>query len=173
MTKDDLERDLDLMALAEGGDSLTPERKRQLESAIADSAELAAQYEATRLVLDHVDHLPNAEPSLGFSKRLERRLDAIDHERTRGWRRWLSFPSWPRPVAWASGLAVAAALALLLIRVPNPGPSPARRGALAQLELLEVAEDLELLRNFEVVEQLDVLEDLEIIEALDAEDGPG
>ncbi len=170
---DDLERDLDLMALAEGGKSLTPERKKQLESAIADSAELAARYEATRLVLEHVDHMPDAAPSMGFSKRLERRLDAIDHERSRGWGRWLSLPSWPTPTIWASAVAVAATGLFLLVRSPRPGPSTDRPGPLAQVELLEVAENLDLLRNLEIVEQLDILEDLEIIESLDAEDGPG
>ena len=35
--KDDLERDLDLLALAEGGASLSQERRQQLESEIAAS----------------------------------------------------------------------------------------------------------------------------------------
>ena len=39
----------------------------------------------------------------------------------------------------------------------------------AQIELFEVAADLELLKDLDVVEQLDVLEDLDVIAALDTE----
>ena len=165
--KDDLERDLDLLALAEGGASLSQERRQQLESEIAASEDLAARYEATRLVLKHVDQMPVSGPSYGFSQRLERRLDAIDEARARGWFSWLRTPA----RSWAAAAAAAAAVALAVVFVGNGTPRP-KPVALAQVELLSVAENLELLQNLDVIEQLDILEDLDVIESLETEE-PG
>ena len=164
---DDAQRDLDLLALADGGTDLTPQRKAELEAQIAQSPELAAKYEATRLVAEFVDTLPATEPSPAFAARLEKRLDSIDEARARGWQRWLQWLE-PPTFRWAMAGAVAAALAIALSVWPS-SDSPKDR-VVAQAELLEVAEDLELFTDFDVVEQLDVLDDLDVIAALDAED---
>ncbi len=179
MTNNDQQRDLDLLALADGGEQLTPERRAELERAIAESSELAAQYEATRKVAAFVDQLPSTEPSPGFAGSLERKLDAIDHrQRTPWWSRWsevLAPSSAESGFHWrwataAGAVAVAVAWALWAGMGSMPSSDPDASGsvaALAHLELLEVAEHLELLEDFDVVEQLDVLEDLEVIESLE------
>ena len=87
--KDDLQRDLDLLALAEGGDSLSAERKADLEREVAASPELAARLKATRLVVQFVDEMPSAAPSPNFAARLERRLDEVDESRQTSWWRRL------------------------------------------------------------------------------------
>ncbi|MEL7372392.1 MAG: hypothetical protein AAFN74_25940, partial [Myxococcota bacterium] len=65
MTKEQ-ERDLELLALAEGGDALTPQRRAELKAAIDASPELAEHYEATRLVLSFVDQMAPEAPSVDF-----------------------------------------------------------------------------------------------------------
>ena len=170
--KDDLERDLDLLALAEGGESLSPERRAQLEAAIQESPELAAQYEATRLVVQYVDHIPLSESSPSFVRGLESKLDAVDERRTRStWHRWFTVD----PMSWrfvgGAGLAAAAAVLAAILWLPpstvNPGLDSR---ATAQLELLDVAENLELLEDLDIAEHLDVLDDLDVIAALDEEE---
>ena len=162
---DDLERDLDLMALAEGGDKLSPRRRAELKAAIDASPALTEQFEATRLVVQFIDQMPSSDPSPAFSAQLQRRLDTIDEARSQSW--WQSWLAWPRPV-WAGGaLAAVAAGAVVFLSLPAQ-PPPAVPQALAQAELLDVAENLDLLEDFDVIEQLDVLEDLEVIEDLDS-----
>ena len=163
--KEDLERDLDLLSLAEGGAALSAQRKAELESAIADSPELAAQFEATRLVLEYVDQMPMPEPSMSFGSRLERRLDAIDEAREHPWwHRWMP----TAPMGWALGAVAAAAVAAIIAVTPPPRTRTPGGAGFAQVELLEVAENLELFQDFDVIDHLDVLDDLDVIEQLEA-----
>lgn len=164
---EDIQQDLDLLALAAGDDSLSLEKKAELEAAIAKSEALAARYAATQAVVEFVDQLPIQEPSLQFAARLERRLDAIDARAKRPW--WTRWQSWPEAAPrWAAAAAVAAAGAGAVFVWPSPEREPVP-AVVAQVELLE---DLELWRDFDVIEQLDVLEDLEVIEELEGQE-PG
>lgn len=149
----------DLLAMAEGGASLSLARREELQLHLDSCAACQAAVAETRRVLLMVEKLPMVEPSPAFARALSLRLDQLDAEAQDAfWARLKATLTLPR-LAGAMALAAAAVLGVLLLR---PASEPTE-----SLEVLEVAEHLELYQDLEVLEDLDVLEDLEAIEALE------
>ncbi len=171
--------DLVLLALGDGAPSQDAATRHAAH--LAGCAECRGAVEEARRVMVALT-LPAEAPSPAFDRALFARLDAIDAE-ARG-------TPWARLMAWVGGGApwgrlslAGGALAVVLVvaaTVLTPGGDGAPGGApgddvasaLAAVDDVELAENLDLLGDLELVEELDAIEDLEAIETL-AEGSPG
>lgn len=176
----------ELVAMADGGRGLSPERREELAQHAAGCAECREALRSAAIVLAAVDLEPPLEPSPGFDAALQARLDAIDRAEAAAAPRRANRPSpWQwladllQPPQWALAGAAAATIVgalYLTLHTPERGPVGRDDEALAgaapelvnNLGALVIAEDLELYEELEVVEEdLDVLADLEVIRSLD------
>ncbi|MCK6549680.1 zf-HC2 domain-containing protein, partial [Myxococcota bacterium] len=128
----------DLAALADGGEGLTPERRRALEAHVATCAACASALASAQLVLRTIDDvLTPPEPSQAFDARLFQALDEVDRRLAREARapslfeRLAAVFTVPRLAAIA-GAAAAVAVAVVLTRGPAHAPSAAGGGTIAE-----------------------------------------
>jgi anti-sigma factor RsiW len=159
----------DLAAMADGGAGIDPLKKTELEAHIKDCAACRSALAETRRIFSALSSTPTLEPSSSFDRAVFAKLDSIDRAREpllSRFRAWLTVPR------LALGTSLAAALALAVVFVGRP-TDPLSGGEIRQqIETIEVAEHLDLLRDYDVIDNLDAAEDLDVIEHLD-EGEPG
>jgi anti-sigma factor RsiW len=141
---------------------LAPGRAAEVEAHVAACPACAARAARLREVSALVDGLPSPVPSPEFAAGFRRKLAQarqVEREAAERPRRWFfRLPA----LATAATAACALVLGLTLLR---------RDPALERPPEAELAQNIELLRDYEVVSNLDALEDFEAIASLDALEG--
>ena len=167
----------DLAAMAAGGAELDPATRTAHERHAAECAACARAIREVRRIDAVLSEAPALEPSAGFDVAMSARLDAIDAAEAASspgfYARLRAFLTPPWLIAGAALAAAAVAAVVISTAAVDRRSSATPEAALliGQGEILEVAENLDLLSDYEVVENLDVLDDLDLIASLEAEPG--
>jgi anti-sigma factor RsiW len=152
---------------------LEAEQSQRIAAHLEGCASCRGQAQAFGLLDDAIGAaLPQPEPSAGFDAAFRGKLEAARLDQARASqavsrkRRWFSWPLF----AGAAATVAATVLAVVLIgKEPTTQPLPRHRTlASAQpVSDLDLAQNLDLLKNYPVVEKLDTLEDFDAIAGLD------